>query len=285
MRLVARAPNHLGDGVMALPALHALARLGDLTIVAPPWGPVLYRDVPAQVIPRGDAPRADVAILFPPSWRAAWQTRRSPRRIGVSGDFGRRLWLTDVVPERTHRGATYADLARKAGAVVVGPPEWRSRPDDPTVDVPEGHIGLNPISISGAPVQWQGFGELARRLTSPVVWYGGPGEEAAVAACATVGDRRVGLSLPALANALSRCRWFVSNDSGAAHFARACGVPTLVVYGATEAAQTGPSGAEAIHGPDVPCRPCYRKECAPARGVARLACLQVDVARVLAILA
>src|SRR5690606_38407840 len=53
VRIAARAPNHLGDGVMALPALEALARLGDLTIHAPRWGEALYRDLPARVVPRG----------------------------------------------------------------------------------------------------------------------------------------------------------------------------------------------------------------------------------------
>ncbi|MEQ1508193.1 MAG: hypothetical protein ABMB14_38540 [Myxococcota bacterium] len=35
MRIAARAPNHLGDGVLALPAIAALARLGSVEVYAP----------------------------------------------------------------------------------------------------------------------------------------------------------------------------------------------------------------------------------------------------------
>ena len=84
------------------------------------------------------------------------------------------------------------------------------------------------------------------------------------------------MSLPAFAAALRRCAVFVSNDSGAAHFARACGVPTVVVHGSTTARRTGPAGAVPVEGPDLPCRPCYRKSCPfPA-----IPCLDVSVASV-----
>jgi heptosyltransferase-2 len=273
-RLVARAPNHLGDGVLALPALIGLSALGELEIQAPAWGRDLYRDVSAAVIARGPIDQADVAVLFPPSFRVAWQARRARRRIGVAADL-RRWLLTDVVPPCEHRADTYAALAKAAGAVVVGTPTYRVRADDPVADVPVGHIGLNPISPSGAVVEWSGYAELASRLDRPVVFYGGPGEDARVEAVAGDHPRRVGLSLPAFAAALGRCAVFVSNDSGGAHFARACGVPTVVVHGSTTAARTGPHGAIAVEGPDLACRPCYRKTCAYG-----LECLQIPVERV-----
>lgn len=259
---------------MALPALSALARLGRLTIQAPRWGAELYRDIPAERVAAPVA--ADVAVLFPPSFRAAWESRRSARRIGVAGDW-RRWLLTDVVAPAEHRRDTYAALAAAAGAVIDGPPRYRRRDDDPAPDVPDGHVGLNPLSVSGATVEWSGFRALADRLTAPVVFYAGPGEGERLAAVAGPHPSRAGLSLPAFAAALSRCAVFVSNDSGAAHFARACGVPTIVVHGSTTARRTGPHGAVAIEGPDVPCRPCYRKTCRFG-----LECLDIPVQRVLA---
>jgi heptosyltransferase-2 len=274
--LIARAPNHLGDGVMALPALHALARVGRLAIAAPAWGGDLYRDVPAAVIPRGVLPRADAAVLFPPSLRAAWQALRCRRRIGTPTDF-RRLLLTDLVAEGPHRADTYAALAAVVGAVVEGPPVWASRPDDPDVDVPADHVGLNPVSVSGAVREWPGFAALARELRGPVVVYGGPGEDDRVAEVAGPHPRRVGLPLPAFARALRRCRLFVSNDSGAAHFARACGVPTLVLYGSTAPERTGPAGARAVVGPRPACAPCYGRRCPTDRE-----CFAIPVDAVLA---
>jgi ADP-heptose:LPS heptosyltransferase len=274
VKIVARAPNHLGDGVMALPAIFALADLGELVVQAPGWGRTIYRDVPARIVERGELDRADVAVLFPPSFRAAWEARRAHRRIGVAGDW-RRLLLTDVVAEKTHRRDTYAALAAAAGARPEGDPIWRRRPEDPVPDVPEGHIGLNPISVSGATVEWSGFRELADQLGRPVVFYGGPGEEARVAGVAGDHPQRVGLPLDAFAGALSRCAVFVSNDSGSAHFARALGVPTVVVHGSTTASRTGPAGAHPVEGPELPCRPCYRKTCAYG-----LECLAIPVGRV-----
>ncbi|MEQ1569821.1 MAG: glycosyltransferase family 9 protein, partial [Myxococcota bacterium] len=236
---VARAPNHLGDGVMALPALTALARSGPLTIAAPGWGSVLYRDLPATVIPRGRLPRCDAAVLFPPSLRAAWEARCARRRIGTATDH-RRWLLTDVVEEGTHRADTYARLVGVLGLSVDGPPRWARRDTDPVADVPADHVGLNPVSVSGEVREWPYFGALARSLDRPVVVYGGPGEEARVRPRAGPHPLRVGLDLPTFAAALSRCALFVSNDSGAAHFARAVGVPTLVVYGSTAWAPAGP---------------------------------------------
>jgi len=275
VRIAARAPNHLGDGVMALPALQALSELGTLTIYAPRWGGALYRSVPAAVAPRGVMTRSDAAVLFSPSLRAALESRRCSRRIGVSGDH-RRWLLTDVVQVETHRGDTYRRLAEVLGARVPACPHYPVRAGDPVPEVPMGHIGLNPISVSGAPVEWTGFGELARRLRAPVVFYGGPGEHARVEAIADGAATQVGLPLPAFAGALQRCAVFVSNDSGAAHFARACGTPTVVVHGSTVPSRTGPSGAMSVEGPRPSCRPCYAKVC-----VRDLDCLDIDVDTVL----
>lgn len=258
--IVARAPNHLGDGVMALPAMHALSRLGHLVISAPRWGPELYRDVAAAVIPRGTLPACDAAVLFSPSFRAAWQARRAKRRIGTPTDH--RSWLlTDAVSGGVHQRETYARLAAALGAVATGEPAYAVRPDDPHVDVPPDHVGLNPVSVSGPVREWPGFAALAARLTGPVVVYGGPGEQARVAPLAGGHLTRIGLSLPAFARALTRCRLFVSNDSGAAHFARACGARTLVIYGSTAPEHSGPAGAEAIVGPRPPCAPCRGRWC------------------------
>lgn len=260
MRIAARAPNHLGDGVMALPALEALARRGALTIYAPPWAADLYRDVPARLAPRGPM-KGDVAVLFAPSLRAAREARGIPRVVGTPTDH-RRWLLTDVVTEGPHRRDTYRRLAEAVGARVQGPPRWTVRPDDPRPELPAGHVGLNAVSVSGAVREWPGFLALADRLGQPVVFYGGPGEEARVAAVAGPFPRAVGLSLPAFAGALQRCAVFVSVDSGAAHFAAAGGVPTVVVHGSTASEGTGPAGSFGVEPAAGPaCRPCYRQRC------------------------
>jgi heptosyltransferase II len=272
-RLVARAPNHLGDGVMALPALHALAGLGRLEIAAPSWGHALYRDVNATVRPRGPLPAADAAVLFAPSLRAAWEGRRAKRRIGTATD-GRRFLLTDIVAEGGHRADTYRALVEVLGARVVGAPRFRVRADDPPSDVPRDHLALNPVSVSGEVREWLGFRELALQSNRPVVFYAGPGEAERVRWMARGFRTQVGLGLPALASAISRAAVFVSNDSGPAHFARAVGTPTVVVFGSTTPTGTGAAGAVAVEG-QAPCRPCYRQTCG-----SDLRCLAIPVSRV-----
>lgn len=267
MRAWIVAPNHLGDGVMALPAVRAIASLGPTEIRGPRWVADLYRDVPRERVAD-----PEVAVLFAPSLRAAWSVRSVPRRVGVPSDH--RGWLlTERVEASPRVPDTYRALALRLGARVDGPPVYAARDDDPEVEVPDRHVGLNPISVSGAVRQWSGWEALAERMDAPVVFYGGPGEEVEVAARAGRFPLRVGLSLPAFARALRRCRLFVSNDSGAAHFAAACGVPVVTVHGSTSAHGTGPAGSMAVRGPALACAPCHRATC----GRGDHACLDVPV--------
>ncbi len=54
----------------------------------------------------------------------------------------------------------------------------------------------------------------------------------------------------------------LTNDSGAMHISSALGVPTVAVFGATDAAATGPTGASArVVQEQVDCSPCGLREC------------------------
>jgi ADP-heptose:LPS heptosyltransferase len=260
-----RAPDHLGDGVMALPAISALSDRWRVVVHAPRWGCDLYDGI--EVVTVDQPPSGDVAVLLKPSFGAAWRWRAVPRRVGLS-TMGRRWLLTDPLDVREeHRRDGYARVAAHLGAAAVGMPVYSRRGRAPE-GLPEAYIGLNPWSPT-ATVRWPRFRALADALDAPVVFFCGPGEEDAVRAIA--GPHRVvaGLSLPDFAAALDRCRAFVSNDSGAAHFAAACGVRTVVIHGSTAPERTGvgtPVEGEAW------CRPCYRKGCPFA-----LQCLDVSV--------
>jgi heptosyltransferase-2 len=56
-----------------------------------------------------------------------------------------------------------------------------------------------------------------------------------------VADR---LLLAALAERLARCRLFLGHDSGPAHLAAACAVPTVVLFGPTDPAVWAPAGLQ-----------------------------------------
>ncbi|MBN1334852.1 MAG: glycosyltransferase family 9 protein [Deltaproteobacteria bacterium] len=254
---------------MALPALSALAAAGGpVRIACPAWGEVLYRDLPGdRAGPRAEARPEETAVLFPPSFRSAWLARRARRRIGLTTN-GRGLLLTDgLEPGSGHRRDDYAALALRLGLQVEEPPRFRATPAEREAfgGLPV-HVGLNPVSRSGPTVEWPFYAELAAHLREPVRVYAGPGEEAAAAARVPGVEPLAGLDLGSLAGALARCRVLVSNDTGVAHFAAACGTRVVVIHGSTTALRTGPAGSKAVEGPDLPCRPCYRKRC-PHPGV------------------
>ena len=110
-RILIRATNWIGDSVMTMPAVQRLRELAPgayIAMLCPGKLTDLWRHNPFinEVIPFGEQPdlhdlreRAfNVAVIFPNSFRSAWECRRAgiPRRIGFAGHW-RRFLLTDVV--------------------------------------------------------------------------------------------------------------------------------------------------------------------------------------------
>lgn len=112
-KLLIRAPNWLGDAVLALPAMTAVrrqARGAHLTIAAPPGIAALFRETVTAIAPDAvlDLPQSSRAataairggqftsgILMPNSFRSAWQLYRAgvPDRAGFA-TAGRGFLLT-----------------------------------------------------------------------------------------------------------------------------------------------------------------------------------------------
>jgi heptosyltransferase-2 len=136
-RLVVRAPNWLGDVVMALPAMGAVRRAfrgTHITVAAiPSIAPLFYEHTNAAqdavlVLPdRGHEPsvfadgKFDAALLLPNSFRTALSARRAGivERWGYATGF-RRLLLTRAVPRprgRAHQSVYYLDLIRGLGLI------------------------------------------------------------------------------------------------------------------------------------------------------------------------
>ncbi|HTI39423.1 MAG TPA: lipopolysaccharide heptosyltransferase II [Vicinamibacterales bacterium] len=133
-RIVVRAPNWLGDAVMALPAIAAVRRHFrdvDLVIAAPPSVSPLFLErtsaEPDRVVavdvtreaPQLGALSADAVLLLPNSFGSAWTARRS--RIGERWGYragGRRWLLTRSVGRLrgvVHQVAYYLHLVRELG--------------------------------------------------------------------------------------------------------------------------------------------------------------------------
>ena len=140
-RLVIRAPNWLGDAVMALPAMGALRAAFPAAHVAvaaiPAIAPLFDEATSAaqdSVIVAADS-RAEIAaltaggfdtiVLLPNSFRSAWSARRAkiPERWGYSAGF-RRWLLTRAVARprgRVHQSAYYLNLVAELGAARAIP--------------------------------------------------------------------------------------------------------------------------------------------------------------------
>jgi lipopolysaccharide heptosyltransferase II len=200
MRTVIRLPNWVGDTILALPAVEALAAGADVVVAGRPLPLLLTRHVtpgaPRIALgPGGAGPRwardvaalrrarADRGVLLTPSLSSAlwlW-AGRVKERIGW-GEQGRELLLTRTIERGPHgsRHLTdeFADLARAAGASVASPvPVLPESPEDAAAakafldrtiwkSGPKPFVALAPGAAYGWAKQWplEAYGALARRL-------------------------------------------------------------------------------------------------------------------------
>jgi heptosyltransferase-2 len=189
------APNWVGDTIMALPVLEALAAAGRRpTVLARPHLVPLLELSPAVagVTRREDDDRATIAalagggfaeaVLLPNSFRSAWLARRAgiPRRWGYRGNWRAPL-LRPAVPRPSRRGPQIEDYGDLLAAMEVAPPaDWVPRLELSPADREAGRrllertgatgdgpvIGLFPGAEFGPSKQWpwRRFAELAHGL-------------------------------------------------------------------------------------------------------------------------
>jgi heptosyltransferase-2 len=312
------APNWLGDAVMALPAIADVRRafssarlivaarrsVADLYRLSPvvdevatlQWGGRWWRrrQLAMDAAQLQDV-EADVAVLLPNSFAAAWLIKRAaiPERWGYEADMRRPL-LTRVVKRpkgALHQGAYYQLLTEMLG-MARGPlaptltiPErataaahdlLRSRGWDSASPV----VVLAPGAAYGGAKRWvpRYVGQLAtalvRRRNATCVLVGSRADaptvrDAMAAIDRSAASRTIDLTgqttLEVLAAVQGLAKACVSNDSGAMHLAAAVGTPLVALFGPTNERETAPlprpgSVAEVLTNP-VWCRPCLLREC------------------------
>ena len=200
MRTVIRLPNWVGDTILALPAIEALAAGADVVLAGRPLPLLLTRHVmpgaPRLALgPGGAGPRwardvaalrrarADRGVLLTPSLSSAlWLWAGGVgERIGWA-EQGRRPLLTRAVERGPHgsRHLTdeFGDLARAAGATVTSSlPVLPESPEDAAAakafldrtvwgSGPKPFVALAPGAVYGWAKQWPlgAYAALARRL-------------------------------------------------------------------------------------------------------------------------
>lgn len=291
---IVRAPNHLGDVVLALPAI--LADGADVLVVRG-LAPILRMAMPAErVIPfdrglRGWSRAVAVlrrggyreGVLLTPSFSAAWMMHWGgvAELRGTATDA--RSWMLKetidpVDLEPLHRINQYRlilgqDARAEPRSHRVAVPgrlvaKWMSelRPDG------GGRlVGLFP-SANAPARRWpvERFGALARGRVERgdrVVVIGGPGETEVTAR--VVGDAPGAVDLGGrtgiddLAAVLSVLDLLVTNDTGPMHLAGAVGTPTVSLWGSSDPDEVRQTGAAdfGVTGPGLPCKPCFRNHC------------------------
>lgn len=316
--VVVVAPNWLGDVVMALPAVSDVHRrfpsarfvvaarraVADIFHLVPfvdelvtlQWsGTWWQRRVFAADAGRLRQLGADLAILLPNSFAAAWLARCAaiPDRWGYASDMRAGLLSRGVrrPKGRLHQGAYYQHLTRALGI--------ESGPLEPAVTVSEGASaaarhqllgrgwdGVGPVIVFapgaayGTAKRWMPSyvarvaTDLVRQRQATCVMVGSRGDAStarevvsAIEADAAphVIDMTGQTTIEMLAGVLSVAAACVSNDSGAMHLAAAVGTPLVALFGPTREYATAPltrsgSRAEVLTNP-VWCRPCMLREC------------------------
>lgn len=316
--VVVVAPNWLGDAVMALPAVSDVRRrfpsarlvvaarraVADIFHLVPfvdelvtlQWsGTWWHRRVFAADAGRLRQLGADLAILLPNSFAAAWLARRAaiPDRWGYGSDMRSGL-LSRVIwrPKGgLHQGAYYQHLTRALGI--------ESGPLEPAVTISggasaaarqqlldRGWDGVRPVIVFapgaayGSAKRWMPSyvarvaTDLVRQRQATCVMVGSPGDAStardvvgAIEADARphVIDVTGQTTIQALAGQLSIATACVSNDSGAMHLAAAVGTPLVALFGPTREKETAPltrSGRRAeVLTHAAWCRPCMLREC------------------------
>jgi len=134
-------------------------------------------------------------------------------------------------------------------------------------------VGMAPGATYGAAKKWfpDRFAAVADRLigefSAQVMLFGSAGDRGStgeVSRCAShaLTDLAGMTNLREAISLISRCRLFISNDSGLMHVAGALDVPTLAIFGSTNPVTTSPLGKNSlvVH-KDLPCSPCLKTTC------------------------
>ena len=151
MKILVRATNWIGDAILSLPALRAIAGAfpgASVDVLARPWVSELYARETAirRIVPLIGRPglrdfkqkwsqagvlaaeRYDLAVIFPNSFESALLPRLAgiPRIVGYNRD-GRRILLHQAVPRPrageipVHERYYYLELLHRAGIVAALP--------------------------------------------------------------------------------------------------------------------------------------------------------------------
>ncbi|HVV46504.1 MAG TPA: glycosyltransferase family 9 protein [Bryobacteraceae bacterium] len=240
-RLLIR-PGAIGDFILSLPALEALAREAEETEVwcAGQNVPLVRFASRAQSIGSAGLDRLGITHADDVVERlrgfddiVSWYGENRPEFRAFVGELGLPVRFLRALPEGARHAADfYAGQVRGSG---LAPDRF---PRIPCPDVPRTFAAIHPFASSKAKrAPMEVFQAAAERLGEemPVYWLRGPEEEL---------DGAVFMSdLYDLACWLRGARIFVGNDSGISHLAAAVGTPVMAYFQASDPRIWAPRGS------------------------------------------
>lgn len=300
-RILVRAPNWLGDAVMATPFLKRLSEKfpdSKVDVLTKPGLAEIFHGAPGvgDVFPLhpGEGPWAlaqrlrsreyETAYILPPSFSSALSAWLAgiPARIGYATDFRSPL-LTDARPqdERFHYVRRYGGLLGEPGRDVKAEDLYVPRaPQKETDRFFEGKADFGAGKVlavapgSRAPARrWfpDRFAEVMNGLSdgwSGVLLLGAPEDRPFADEVARLSRRPTinvcgQTTLPLAASLLERASVLLTNESGLMHVGWAVGTPLVVLAGPSNARVTSPFGPQVrvLQTREVPCVPCVRNDC------------------------
>jgi ADP-heptose:LPS heptosyltransferase len=286
--VVVRAPNHLGDFVMALPALYAAN--ADCVLV-PRWLAPLSNMAGLPTLAFDKTVRGfgsavlqlrrrhfQRGILLAPSFSSALMLRLGHihSRRGTNTDH-RSALLTSVVDRALlahhHRSSIYMMLVtgemppeRPVPALTVTR-ETRTQfralvqTDEPLIGIVP---GSNAPSRTWFADRFAAVTAALAREGRQVVVFGSAREKERT--CEVAGGVAIDLGgrtdMPMLAAGLAECDIVIGNDTGPLHLAAAVGTRTISMWGAGNPAETGPPpGHTILRDTRLPCLECVKNVC------------------------
>ena len=232
----------------------------------------------ADAAKRLKARRFDWAIVLPNSFKSAITPFLAgiPRRTGFVGEarYGllndRHRLATGNLPRLVDRFAALADVVPENPSLLADPARRTALRAEFDLRDDAALVALCPGAEYGPSKRWpaERFAELATRLASngAVAFILGSARDVelgrSIARCSPALDLTGKTALLDAVDILSAASAAVTNDSGLMHVAAALGVPVAGIYGSTTPAFTPPlSTRSSAIGHELPCRPCFRREC------------------------
>lgn len=233
----------------------------------------------------------DLAIILPNSFNSAlvpWLAG-IPVRLGKNSD-GRGFMLSGRYipgehPPYGHEVNYYLNLMRRFGIsgqttrprLCILSEEERLAQDRLAlhgIQRDDFVIGINPGASYGSAKRWypERFagvaGKLAAEWSAKIIIFGGPGETGMatdiehrldMSSCLNLAGKTTVRELMAM---ISRCNFFITNDSGPMHIAAALDVPVVAIFGSTDHTGTSPfSNRAVVVRKSVECAPCKLRQC------------------------